>query len=246
MRKKKNTGMEILEENVLAEEKGTDLTPKEYFDILKGSAEKADEEQIQVLLNNAVKLINKYRITGQKEGAKKLYNFALLCEKELKAVKYGITEYITRYTLDEYITKIATKDVVICKLEDYERDIPDDVVDKIAVVKEQNLFDDYYVVFTDYTGGERKKIDKKRKEKDPILLGAHRIGNQINTRLYHIASWEDEYCDLTLEKMVKEYKDNGKESPVKNVKESYQSLEELKEEYNKSEKSNSAWEWENN
>ena len=213
------------------------LSPSEYFDILNKKAQQINEDDLRNLYNNAMALMTKYKITGQKSGAIKLYNFAKLCEAEIKVVHAGYTIYVNRQDLDEYITKIAQKTVVIGALEDYERDVPDDVVEKIADAKAKNLFDGYYIVFTDYTGTERKKVDASRREKDPILFGVLKIGNQVGTRLYHIASWEDEYCDLTLDRMVKEYDakhgTDGDASMQKSLTDEFGSLDDFKRAFNK-------------
>jgi hypothetical protein len=181
-----------------------------------------------------LQLIERYKITGQKSGALKLYNFVQCCEKEIAAVKAGINTYVNRQDLDEYIEKIAKKTVCIIELENFERDLPDDVIDKIMELKSKNIFDMYYVVFTDYTGAERKKVEQKKRDKDPILFGAMNIGGQINTRLYYIASWEDKFCDLTLDKMVKEFTSNKKygTTPVKSISEAYKTEAEFKDAFN--------------
>jgi len=208
------------------------LTPSEYFDILNGKSKTATEESLRTLYNNAMTLMRKYKITGQRAGALKLYNFALLCEREIEVVHAGINVYVERRDIEYYIEHVSKKTVVIIDLESYERDIPDDVVERIADLKEKNIFDAYYVVFTDYTGGERRKVEKERREKDPILFGALTIGEskQLSTRMYHIASWEDEHCDLTLDKMVGEIdaaRNNG-ETVQRTVTEEFGSLEEFK------------------
>jgi hypothetical protein len=209
------------------------LTPKEYFDLLKGKREKIDSGEIQSLLDNAIKMMNRYRITGQKAGAVKLYNFACLCEKELGVVKAGITTYVNRVDIDEYITKIADKAVCIIELENFERDLPDSIIDKVAQLKADNIFDEYYVVFSDYTGKERKKVEQKRRDKDPILFGALKIGEQLNSRLYYIDSWTDEFCDLTLDKLVSQFKadKNYGETPVKSIRETWKTEDEFKKAY---------------
>lgn len=212
------------------------MSPSEYFDLLKGKREKATRETLQNLYDNACALMNKYKITGQRTGAEKLYKFAEVCEKELKAVDAGIDTYVNRKDIDEYIQKIASKQVVIIELENYERDIPDELVEKIADLQEKKIFDAFYVVFTDYTGGERKKVEQARREKDPILFGAMMIGEQVNTRLYYIGDWVDEYCDLTLDKMVTEFSKKNKPSPVVPITKQYSSLEAFKRSFDESKK----------
>lgn len=212
------------------------MSPSEYFDLLKGKREKATKEALQNLYDNACALMNKYKITGQRTGAEKLYKFAQVCEKELRAVDVGIDTYVNRKDIDEYIQKIASKQVVIIELENYERDIPDELVEKIADLQEKKIFDAFYVVFTDYTGGERKKVEQARREKDPILFGAMMIGEQVNTRLYYIGDWVDEYCDLTLDKMVTEFSKKNMASPAIPITKKYESLEAFRKAFNESQK----------
>ncbi len=82
-------------------------------------------------------------------------------------------------------------------------------------------------VFTDYTGTVKPELKKKKaKEKDPILLGAF-VDTKTRTKLerfYFLGDWIDEYCDLTLEKMV------SQGVKVHNI--STKSLEEIKADIN--------------
>lgn len=230
---KTSTSSKTEEEKKTKEPVEEAMSPKEYFDILKGKREEASSEKLKAMYDAANKMMQKYTITGQKSGAMKLFKFAQVCEKELKAVESGVTTYVRRKDIDEYITKIASKSVVIIELENYERDIPDDVVEKIAELKEKEIFDDFFVVFTDYTGGERKKVEQIKREKDPILFGAMKIGNQYNTRMYYIADWVDEYCDLTLDKLVSEFSKKMGNTPVKPVTEEYPTIEDFKAAFDK-------------
>lgn len=79
------------------------------------------------------------------------------------------------------------------------------------------MFDKYYILYTDFTytgekisSGEINNVSKE-KEKDPILFGAFvkdsttiERTTYMGDKLYFIADWEDEYCDLTLDKLMRE------------------------------------------
>lgn len=227
-RTKKSEVKESTTEEVVEEKK---LTPTEYFNKLKGTVKEVDLEELKTLYENGCKMMKKYQITGQVAGAEKLYNFITLCDKEIRVYNGGFTKYVNRFDLDEYISNIADKAVIIVELRNYERDIPDDIVDIIADANEKELFDDMYVVFTDYTGSERSNIEESKRAKDPILFGALKIANQLSSRLYYIADWEDEFCDLTLDKLVKEFKDSGKESPVKDIIKEYPTIDSLRDSF---------------
>ena len=81
-----------------------------------------------------------------------------------------------------------------------------------AMVK--GIFDELYVVFTDYTGKEERKVEKERRDKDPILFGVFKNNAVVADRFYFLGDWVDEYCDLTLDKLIDQYKDKKGFSPL--------------------------------
>ena len=61
------------------------------------------------------------------------------------------------------------------------------------------VFDNYVVMHYDPQGKHKEETRKEEaKRKDPILFGLI-AGSR---KLYYIADWVDEYCNLTLEKFV--------------------------------------------
>ena len=113
-------------------------------------------------------------------------------------------------------------------LEKYEREIPDEIVEVIKNTKE--IFTQMYVLFTDYTGKIEKKIEKERRDKDPILFGTFqdKDSQTIIDRFYFLGDWVDEYCDLTLDKMVTETKNKTGKQIERRI-DTPVSLNELKE-----------------
>jgi hypothetical protein len=203
-------------------------TPTEYFNMLKESVETASEENLKKLYENASAMVKKYMVTGQVKGAEKVYNFAQMCAKELKVLEHGIYKYLTREKITNYIKNVEHREVKLIEMKNYEREIPDDVVDKIMKLQENNVFDEYFILFTDYTGKETKKIAAEKRDKDPILLGALILNNYLNNRLYYIDSWEDDKCDLTLDKLVSEYRDLNDGEIVNDIIKEYPDIESLK------------------
>ena len=178
------------------------LTPQQYFDEVKDRKHVVNDEELNSIYDNCLELLNKYLITGQTSAMKKII-FHLDCiEKEKEIVRIGINTFVYRDDIESYIDNVASDVVKIIDLEKYEREIPDEIVELINLVKDK--FDKMYIVFTDYTGKVEHQVAKERREKDPILFGTFqdRENNIVNDRFYYIGDWVDEYCDLTLDKMM--------------------------------------------
>ncbi len=172
---------------------------KEYFDLLKSKKKKATSEDLQKIYDNCLVLLNKYQITGQTDAMKRLIFHLETIEKERKVLEAGIDTFVYLSDIKEYIEHVQGKSVKIIELSRFERDIPDNIVEKIAKIK--GLFHSFFVVFTDYTNTH---VEKHRRETDPILFGMfkdERLASVVE-RMYFIGDWVDEYCDLTLDQMV--------------------------------------------
>lgn len=192
------------------------LTPQEYFDAMKDKKNTVTSEDLKKIYDNCMELANKYRITGQIRGLRKILFCMESIEKEQKLVDMGITTFIYKDDIDFYIDTVANtrnrseRPIKIIELERYEREIPDEIVEVIDKTKE--LFDQMYVVYTDYTGKEERKIEAEKKQKDPILFGTfqNREKKVCIDRFYYLGDWIDEFCDLTLDKMINETEKLGR------------------------------------
>lgn len=219
--------MQIIE-NIIEENK---LTPQQYFDAVKERKHSIDDEQLKSVYDNCLELLNKYKITGQTKGIEKLM-FHLSCiEKEREIIKLGINTFVYRDDIEFYINNVASDVVKIIDIESYEREIPDEIVEIIGKVKDK--FDQLYIVFTDYTGKTERQVKAERRAKDPILFGTFQNTEtrSVIDRFYYLGDWVDEYCDLTLDKMVNETKSVGKRNIVRTIK-TPEDIEELKAQLN--------------
>lgn len=182
------------------------LDPQVYFDIIKDKKQYSNDK----FLNDFQQVIDvelaKAMATGQNFLVRRLAYATSVITKERQLLEEGINVFVLREDIEEYIKQVEKKVIKIIELENYPRSIPDEIVQKVAKLKEKNLFDRYYVVFTDYTGEVEKQVEVQKRRKDPILFGAfeQKIDGiwDIMDRFYFIGDWEDEYCDLTLAKMV--------------------------------------------
>jgi hypothetical protein len=132
--------------------------------------------------------------------------------RELDAAKKGFDIYVNREDIEKYIENVEGKSIKIIELSRYTREIPDDKIDIIATASD--IFDELYIVFTDYTGEVSKKVAKERRDKDPIVFGAFKDKRSTTTyiedKLFFIADWVEEKCDLTLKQIVNDVKKSDK------------------------------------
>lgn len=185
-----------------------EISPSEYFEYVKGLKQELDQQEYSAIIDRAIEMIKKTEITGQTEMAKRITHQLELALKELNCAKKGFDIFVNRKDIEKYINSVDKKCIKIIELSRYTRDIPDEVMDKLILAKE--IFDEIYVIFTDYTMKESKKVAKERRDKDPILFGAFldpdgKLSNKIyvEDRLFFIADWVEEMCDLTLEEIVR-------------------------------------------
>ena len=184
-----------MEENDILKE----MTPYQYFQFVKSKVNKMNDENLNKLYSISSELLEKYKKTGQVKAAKKLAFHIKSILKEKEIIDLGITKFVYRDDIENYIDNIAKDVVKIIELKNYPREIPDELVETIE--KTKDIFDEMYVLFTDYTGEVEKKVEKER---DPILFGSFidRTVDEMSQRMYYLGDWVDEYCDLTLDKLV--------------------------------------------
>lgn len=173
-----------------------------------------------------------------KNGGKFLSDGDLRKEREI--VKMGINTFIYLDDIEEYIDNVAKDTVKIIEIENYEREIPDEIVEVIKATKDK--FDQLYIVFTDYTGRIERQVNRERREKDSILFGTFQKESDrtIIDRFYYLGDWQDEYCDLTLDKMVNETKNLKKRNIAKTIS-TPEDIKELAEQLGRLEEKNATY-----
>ena len=190
-----------------------DITPTVYFNHVKDMRKDIEDENLQTVADNCLVLLQKAKLTGQTSAAKKIYNQYSLIMRELKAASFGFNTIVYKSDIEKFITNISKHPVKIIELSKYPREVDDSIIEKLTTAKENELFDEYYVIFTDYTMEETKKVAKERRDKDPILFGSFKSADDNDIpeeRLFYIGDWVDEYCDLTLEEMLTQYEKSEK------------------------------------
>lgn len=189
---------EPIEPSVYFQQLKEKLTPVQYDELEKGLLYYA--EQIKLAEGN-----------GQESLLSSLRFGANTILKEIELLSIGIDTYILRDDLDKTVQLIEPKgSVKVIELERFPRIIPPEPSAEIARVRELGIFDKFCVVFTDFTGKDYATPEEKKiieRNKDPIVFGYFQNNEvsyiDLSTRFYFITDWEDEFCDLTLDKLSK-------------------------------------------
>lgn len=195
------------------------VEPKDYFKILKKSKKKTTEENLQKQLNILAENIILAKQAGQKNYIERLSFTYDVILKEQNLLKHKIDTFVYKDDIKNFLDKVTPKNSIkIIELERYPRSIPLDILKKIKTYKDLNLFDEYAIVFTDFT--ENSHTTKKEKEfldrnRDPVIFGffKHNETGLFHERFYYIDDWEDEYCDLSFTKMIEKMSQVGIKEP---------------------------------
>lgn len=191
---------------------------EEVFRLAKESIDDTRSADVKDYIKSSEKLHKKFLESGQYVAAAKVAWLMQVARAEEALADIGITKHIPVRILQDLLDKHPSRALKICNLEDYERAIPDDAL--AAKKSLEGVFNCFMVLYTDHT--KRQRAADVRPTRDPILLGLFKdvikVGKEpadgekdtristgvISDRLYVIASWEDEYCDLTFDKLIKE------------------------------------------
>jgi len=173
-----------------------------YFRYVKKKLKKLEQMRVNTRVKKIEKAFDRAVENGQDLLASKVLREYTGAFRESLMYAKGFRLFIERDDLDRNKYRIRGGHISDTKFEDFTRIIPKDVLKKKK--ESDGLFDSYVIYHYWSNASEDSEAvksmtpEEKEKMKDPILFG--RI-NETN-RLYFIADWEDEYCDLTFDEIV--------------------------------------------
>lgn len=185
---------------------------KDTFSTLKQALKGMNDEDKQETLNRLAELSDSAKKSGQKamlSSLKLQYDWTI---KEIEEIiPAGYDTFINIEDISDAINKLQEEHIrrlLLTNVNNYMHSIPEENAEKIADA--QKYFDEIMILHTDFSGKDREETDKVRVEKDPIAFGVltNEAGRKTiqNPHYYFITDWEDEYCDLTLSRLIDEYK----------------------------------------
>ena len=179
------------------------ISPQLYFKYIKKKFGILQGMKLNARLKRVEKAFHKAVENGQEALGMKLMTEIAREAKESTLYASGIKHFIEYSDLTKHKRDIRGGHISDTKLEDFTRVIPDDVLAKKKKV--EHLFNGFVIYHywdekaeANRTKKQKMTEDEKNRMRDPVLFGVIRESN----RLYFIADWEDEHCDLTFEEMV--------------------------------------------
>ena len=151
----------------------------------------------EIAISNATK-------AGQTALVDKLKTRLESAKSEVQLVTIGLVKYLTEdQVVDFYHKSKKDKNLKLTWIKHFVKPIPSIALDAKSNLDNQFVFDNYVILHydpnndaTDLTNVEKEEEIKRKK--DPILFGVIKDSR----RLYYIADWQDEYCNLTLDTVI--------------------------------------------
>jgi hypothetical protein len=173
------------------------MTVVEFFTSLSGSYEELTP--IAEIAEHFKETVIQANVMGQTALLEKLKDTMDVFRGEAHLISLGLKKYVTEAQVCDFYEKVGEdKNLKLTWIKNFNRIIPEEVYLAKKEVDDRKIFDNYVILHYDpqENGQEMTKAEKEKK-KDPILFGVFKNSR----KLYYIADWKDEYCDLTLEEM---------------------------------------------
>lgn len=179
------------------------IHPELFFKYIKKKFGMLEGMRLDGRLKKLERAFSKAVEAGQDSLGKKLMMEVIRESRESVMYAKGIRHFIERSDLVKHKRNIRGGHISDTMLKDFTRVIPQDVVEKKQKV--EICFDDFVIYHywdekAEENRSKKQKFtpDEKSRMRDPVLFGIIKETD----RLYFIADWEDEHCDLTFDEMV--------------------------------------------
>lgn len=171
-----------------------------FFDRVKLAV--GQEEAYVDRLKELVECMGYCDVTGQVALKERLFEQLITNKYESVLYVNGMYKAVSADKIVE-LAQGSQKALSLDYIKNYGRVIPPDVIEKKLAADKLHVFDNYVILHYDpdgksYISTEKEKKKEAEKKKDPILFGVI-MGSD---KLYYIADWVDEYCDLTFDKLT--------------------------------------------
>ena len=184
-----------------------ELSIRDFFISIKNSAEEIT--RIDNRIEGYLAALSQAKVLGQTALVENLTSMISTVQSESQLYALKLTTTISEEQVVNFYKK-SEKGLALNWIKNFSRIIPSEFLEIKIKLDNLNVFDNYVILSYDPDNKSfaetQEEIDKR---KDPILFGVIKDSR----KLYYIGDWEDEFCDLSLEKFIDAY---GKEAIDKN------------------------------
>lgn len=179
-------------------EEGDEFDVVGFFSAVKGITGEYNKEQYVNRVKEYIECIGYAERNGQTALKEKLLSNLIVNKYESVLFVNNYYQVLTEEVVVQ-LAKKSPKGLSLTYLQNYSRMIPIEAMREKNEADKLHVFDNYCVMYYDPDGMVYlETAEERHKRKDPILFGMIAGSN----KLYYICDWIDEYCDLTLEKVV--------------------------------------------
>ena len=174
-----------------------DIDVVAFFTNVKSTSKESAKSYIN-RVDKYLKAIHNAKVIGQTALVEKLTREMIANKYESFLASEGHYYVVTEEQVANFLKK-SSRGICLDYIKNFVRPIPECVIEKIAEADKLEVFDNYVIMHYDPEGKSTQDTAKEElKKRDPIVFGVI-AGSK---KLYYVADWIDEYCDLTLEKFV--------------------------------------------
>lgn len=185
---------------------------QDFFNSVKNSVNQIDEDGVTEVLSKYFDVIENAEHNNQVALVERIKDYVTTLNYELILSKSKFNKFISEADVVDFYNVASTNDkyktgLCLTYVKNFVKIIPKEVTDLKKEADTLKVFDNYAVLHYDFEGNsvEDTKKEKEAKKKDPILFGI--IAN--SRKLYYIGDWVDDYCDLTLDVIIKKLGKTG-------------------------------------
>jgi hypothetical protein len=184
------------------------INPRLVFKLMKKKFNFLGQVRYKKRINKLKKLVEEYEGLGHHALSNKFRNKIVEEMAFAEVTGAGIKYWIDKKEVEKNLHKVRGGHIADTDFDKYTRVIPKNILKRKKELDKYKFFSKY-VIYHYWDEKLEKKKEKKEKlsskeksdMKDPILFG---VREDQPDKLYFIADWEDEYCDLTFTDLIDE------------------------------------------
>ena len=185
------------------------IHPRLYFKFVKSKIKESSLPLVKQRLIKVQKLLKNFEEMGQEAPFELLMGELLCLTKHAEAIGCGYSKVVEKKDIDKFMSYVNADNRIV-RYEDFSnfpRPVPKKNQHKILEAKSYRVFDNFKVLFLDYSKENLKSTKQKIMEKDPIVFGVY---NEDPSKHFFITDWVDEVCNLTLMQFVDKMQEHEK------------------------------------